>query len=61
MNWIIPGKFFSFSSSSSKEYDEEGNRTFTPEDYCPIFKKMGNLVVKLNRLNYDKTIFEKME
>ena len=37
MNWIIPGKFLAFSSPSAKEYDEEGYRTYTPQDYCPIF------------------------
>ena len=60
MNWIIPGKFLAFPSPSSKEYDEEGYRTFTPQDYCPIFKKMGiTLVVRLNKPAYDKKIFEK--
>lgn len=60
MNWIIPGKFLAFSSPSSKEYDEEGYRTYTPQDYCPIFKEMGiNLVVRLNKPAYDKKIFEK--
>ena len=60
MNWIIPGKFLAFSSPSSKEYDEEGYRTYTPQDYCPIFKEMGiNLVVRLNKPSYDKKIFEK--
>ena len=60
MNWIIPGKFLAFSSPSQKEYDEEGYRTYTPQDYCPIFKEMGiNLVVRLNKPSYDKKIFEK--
>ena len=60
MNWIIPGKFLAFPSPYAKEYDEEGYRTFTPLDYCPIFKKMGiNLVVRLNKPAYDKKIFEK--
>ena len=60
MNWIIPNKFLAFPSPSSQEYDEEGYRTFTPQDYSPIFKKMGiTLVVRLNKPAYDKKIFEK--
>ena len=39
MNWIIPGIFLAFSSPSAKEYDEEGYRTYTPQDYCPFLKK----------------------
>ena len=49
LNWIIPGKFIAFSGPSSNERDADGWRTFTPEDYVPIFKKMGvTLVVRLN-------------
>ena len=34
--------------------------SFTPEDYVPIFKKLGvNLVVRLNKPQYDKTKFTK--
>lgn len=60
MNWIIPGKFLAFSSPSATAYDEEGYRTYTPNDYIPIFKKFGvGMVVRLNRPQYDKKIFEK--
>lgn len=49
MNWIVPGKFLAFSGPSKTEKDPEGWWTFTPEDYAPIFKKMGvTLVVWLN-------------
>ena len=49
-----------FSSPSSKEYDEEGKRTNTPQDYFPIFNEMGiNLVVRLNKPSYDIKLFEK--
>ena len=59
MNWIIPEKFLAFSSPSSKEQDEDGYRTFTPNDYSPIFKKMGiGLVLRLNKPQYDKKIFQ---
>jgi len=60
MNWIIPGKFLAFSSPSSQPYDSEGYRTYTPEDYSPIFKKWNiGLVVRLNKITYDKKQFEK--
>ena len=54
MNWIIPGKFLAFSSPSPSQYDKDGYRTFTPEDYCPLFKKWRvNVVVRLNKPTYD--------
>ncbi len=60
MNWIIPGKFLAFSSPSNSQYDADGYITFTPENYVPIFKKWKiNLVVRLNKVTYDKTKFTK--
>jgi cell division cycle 14 len=60
MNWIIPNKFLAFSSPSAQPYDADGYRTFTPEDYTPIFKKWKiNLVVRLNKVTYDKDKFVK--
>ncbi len=60
MNWIIPNKFLAFSSPSSQPYDADGYRTFTPEDYSPIFKKWKiNLVVRLNKVTYEKEKFVK--
>ena len=60
MNWIIPGKFLAFSSPSATPYDSDGYRTYTPEDYSPIFKKWNiNLVVRLNKPVYDREIFIK--
>lgn len=41
MNWIVPGKFLSFSSPSEEEHDEEGYRTYTPENYSKIFESEG--------------------
>jgi hypothetical protein len=36
------------------------NRTFTPHDYAPIFKKLGvKAVVRLNNKTYDATDFVK--
>ena len=58
MNWIVPGKFLAFAGPSKKKYDENGYRQYTPEDYCPIFKKFGiELVVRLNSKKYDEQIF----
>lgn len=49
MNWVVPGKFLAFSGPSEEEKDADGWRTFTPDDYSPIFKKFGiNLVIRLN-------------
>jgi cell division cycle 14 len=49
-NWVIPGKFLAFSGPSKNKYDPDGYRTYTPEDYAPIFEKIGvNLVIRLNR------------
>jgi cell division cycle 14 len=60
MNWIIPGKFLAFSSPSASQYDGDGYRTYTPEDYSPIFKKWKiNMVVRLNKVTYDKAGFIK--
>jgi len=38
LNIIVPGKFVAFSGPSSTARDAEGFRTFTPEDYVPVFK-----------------------
>ena len=60
MNWVVPGKFLAFSSPSPSQYDQEGYRTFTPEDYVPIFKKWQvNLVVRLNKETYEAKKFLK--
>lgn len=60
MNWIIPGKFLAFSSPSNTQYDSDGYRTFTPEDYVPIFRKWGiGLVIRLNKETYDSKKFLK--
>lgn len=57
LNWVVPGKFVAFSGPLN-ETDKYGS--FTPDDYVPIFKNMGvNLVVRLNKPQYDKTKFTK--
>lgn len=58
MNWIVPGKFMAFSGPSEEERDDDGWRTFTPDDYAPIFKKFGiHLIVRLNKKAYDEQRF----
>ena len=60
LNWIVPHKFIAFSGPQSAQYDADHNRTFTPEDYAPIFKKMGvTTVVRLNKEQYDRNRFLK--
>ena len=52
LNWIVPNKFIAFSGPLNVT-DKYGS--FTPEDYVPIFRKMGvSLVVRLNKPQYDK-------
>ena len=60
LNWILPGKFVAFSGPSNTSHDKDGFPTFTPDDYAPIFKKLGvTLVVRLNKPQYDKNRFLK--
>ena len=57
LNWTVPGKFISFSGPLNVT-DKYGS--FTPDDYVPIFKKMGvTLVIRLNKPQYDKKKFTK--
>ncbi|CAD8164998.1 unnamed protein product [Paramecium octaurelia] len=60
LSWIIPNKFIAFSGPSATQKDADGNRTFTPEDYVPIFKQFGvTCVVRLNKKQYDEQKFIK--
>ena len=60
LNWIVPGKFMAFSGPAPSQYDHDNNRTFTPEDYVPIFKKFGvTTVIRLNKKQYDRERFLK--
>jgi cell division cycle 14 len=60
-NWIIPGKFLAFSSPSPESADQEGWRTWTPEDYVPVFKRLGvTSVVRLNNKTYDAERFTRL-
>lgn len=58
MNWIVPNKFLAFAGPSKDKYDEKNFRQYTPQDYCPIFKKFGiELVVRLNNKKYEEKYF----
>lgn len=58
LNVIIPEKFIAFSGPSPTQRDADGYRTFTPEDYVPIFKNMGvTLVIRLNKKTYEASRF----
>ena len=60
LNWIVPNKFIAFSGPSSTPKDADGMKTFTPEDYVPIFKQFGvTLVVRLNKKSYEASKFVK--
>lgn len=61
MNWIVPNKFIAFSGPSATQRDPDGYRTFTPEDYAPIFKSFGvTTVVRLNNPAYESKRFTKL-
>jgi len=60
MNWVVPGKFLAFSSPSITSQDPEGYKTFTPEDYVPVFKRFNiTLAVRLNKKSYEADRFTK--
>lgn len=60
MNWIVPGKFLAFSGPSEHARDPDGYRRWTPDDYVPVFKKIGvTHVVRLNHKQYDEERFKK--
>ena len=57
-NWIVPGKFLAFSNPTDRNTDAYGYHAYTPDDYVPIFKKLGITgVVRLNNKTYDETKF----
>eukprot|EP01006_Ploeotia_vitrea_P000364 TRINITY_DN102933_c0_g1_i1.p1 TRINITY_DN102933_c0_g1~~TRINITY_DN102933_c0_g1_i1.p1 ORF type:complete len:534 (-),score=9.36 TRINITY_DN102933_c0_g1_i1:57-1658(-) len=58
-NWVVPGKFVAFSGPhASAQVSEEGFRSFTPEDYIPIFKPRNVCcVIRLNKRQYDRRKF----
>ncbi|CAG9320451.1 unnamed protein product [Blepharisma stoltei] len=60
-NWIIPGKLLAFASPSPTSNDTEGFKVWTPEDYAPLFHKLGvGAVIRLNNKTYDAEKFVRL-
>lgn len=58
MNWIIINRLLAFSGPHDIPEVINDVRTFTPEDYLPLFAQLGvGVVVRLNKPAYDKTRF----
>eukprot|EP00927_Polykrikos_kofoidii_P072168 TRINITY_DN68319_c0_g1_i1.p1 TRINITY_DN68319_c0_g1~~TRINITY_DN68319_c0_g1_i1.p1 ORF type:complete len:507 (-),score=57.75 TRINITY_DN68319_c0_g1_i1:136-1656(-) len=58
INWIIPDRFLAFTGPCATSKDADGFPAFTPEDYVPIFRSAGIvLVVRLNSKQYEKRRF----
>lgn len=57
---MVPGKFLAFSNPASTTNENAGYYNYTPDDYVPIFKKLGvTAVVRLNNRTYDEARFTK--
>ena len=60
LNWIIPGKLCALMGPCESNYDSEGLRWYTPEDYSKLFESLGvERIIRLNEKCYDKKRFEK--
>ncbi|KAJ1458803.1 dual specificity protein phosphatase-like protein CDC14A [Pelagophyceae sp. CCMP2097] len=59
--WVVPGKFLAFSSPlAAKREIAPGKFTCSPEDYVPIFRRLGvTCIVRFNKKLYDKRLFTK--
>lgn len=58
MSWVLPGRMLAFAGPYPTNKDEQGYRTWTPEDYVPLFLDAGiRLVVRLNRKMYERNRF----
>jgi len=58
LNVIIPNKFIAFSSPHATNISEDGFAAFTPENYIPIFARLGvNCVIRFNNKTYDRRKF----
>ena len=57
--WIVPRKFIAFSSPLARRREiAPGVHTFAPEDYVPLFQRLGvTCVVRFNKKLYDKRAF----
>jgi cell division cycle 14 len=60
-NWIVPNKLLAFSCPAPNSQDGEGWRTWTPEDYVPLFRRLGvTAVVRLNQKTYEADRFTRL-
>jgi cell division cycle 14 len=61
MSWVVEGKLLAFSGPLAKRRElASGEFTLTPEEYVPIFKKIGvTCVVRFNNKCYDRMVFER--
>lgn len=60
MNWIIIDRLLAFSGPHEFPEVIDGVRTLTPEDYLPIFQRLGiGVVIRLNKPAYDSKRFSK--
>ena len=59
LNWYAEGKFIAFAGPHAERTASPGGYyTMRPDDYVPYFKKKGiQLVVRLNKANYDSRKF----
>ncbi|CAM9386198.1 unnamed protein product, partial [Heterosigma akashiwo] len=59
LNWVVPGKFAAFSGPLAQRRElEAGKATLTPEDYVPLFRRLGiTAVVRFNKKCYDRRKF----
>ena len=59
LNWIIPGKICALMGPYESNYDSDGLRWHTPEDYSKVFESLGvDRIIRLNEKWYDKRRFE---
>lgn len=60
LNWVIPGKICALMGPCDTNYDSDGLRWHTPEDYSKLFESLGvERIIRLNEQCYEKNRFEK--
>jgi len=60
LNWIIPGKIWALMGPWDTNYDSNGLRSHTPEDYSKLFESLGvERIIRLNEKCYENHRFEK--
>ena len=57
LNWIIPNVVLAFMGPSGKNYDKEGMRLHTTEDYSKLFNALNvERIIRLNKPVYEKSV-----